>query len=78
MAKTTLDSILKRIEKGEIEPVYLVSGDLVAAEPQALRLAEAVAKRAGCSVESHKRPDRLSHLFADLRTLGLFRPPKSC
>ena len=76
MAKTTLDSILKRIEKGEIEPVYLVSGDLVAAEPQALRLAEAVAKRAGCSVESHKRPDRLSHLFADLRTLGLFSPAK--
>ena len=76
MAKTTLDSILKRIEKDQVEPVYLISGDLVAAEPQALRLAKALAERAGCTLETHKRPDRLSNIFADLRTLGLFSPAK--
>ena len=72
MAKTSLDGILKNIEAGKVEPVYLISGDLVAAEPQATRLAKAVAEKAGCSVESHKRPDRLDSLFADLRTFSLF------
>ena len=69
---TSLDKILKQIEGGTVEPVYLVSGDLVAAEPQALRLAEAVAAKSGCAVESHKRPDQLGALFADLRTYSLF------
>ena len=76
MAKASLDAILKRIAKGDVEPVYLISGDLVAAEPQATRLAQAVAERAGCAVESHKRPDRLSSLFADLRTFSMFATAK--
>lgn len=69
---SSLDAILKKIDAGDIEPVYLVSGDLVAAQPQALRLAEAVAAKVGCTVESYKRPDRLGSLFADLRTFSLF------
>ena len=72
----SLDAILKNIDAGDVQPVYLVSGDLVAAEPQARRLAEAVAAKAGCTVESHKRPDRLGSLFADLRTYSLFAAAK--
>lgn len=76
MAGNTLESILKRVEQGNIEPVYLVSGDLVAAEPQAARLASAVAAKVGCDVESHKRPDHLASIFSDLRTVAMFAPAK--
>ncbi|MEM1206045.1 MAG: hypothetical protein AAGN66_22635 [Acidobacteriota bacterium] len=71
-----LGSILAGIESGDACSVYLVSGDLVSAEPQATRLAEALARRAGCDVETHRRPARLAPIFADLRTYSLFSSAK--
>lgn len=73
---TKLDAVLEEIAQGRPSPVYLVGGDLVAAEPRAARLAEAVAQRSGCTVETHRRPARLDTLFADLRTFSLFGSAK--
>ncbi|MEO1367115.1 MAG: hypothetical protein AAFX50_08040, partial [Acidobacteriota bacterium] len=70
--KTTLEKLIDDIGAGRPRPVYLVGGDLVAAEPQAARLAEAVAGKVGCAVETHRRPPRLGPIFADLRTFSLF------
>lgn len=56
--------------------VYLVAGELVLAEPAAERLARALAERAGCEVETHRRPPSLAPLLDDLRTYSLFAPAK--
>lgn len=69
---TTVASIVDRIGQGKIHPVYLVHGDAVLAEPQAMAIAEAVAARFGCEVEVRRRVPTLSPLLADLRTLSLF------
>ncbi|HEX9669601.1 MAG TPA: hypothetical protein VGC93_08965 [Thermoanaerobaculia bacterium] len=63
---------LARSPEGAGQPVWLVQGDLVLAEPAAARLAVALAERAGCAVESHRRPADLLPLLADLRTYSLF------
>lgn len=72
----TLDAVLKEVAAGRAQPVYLVGGDRVAAEPKATRLAEAIAQKAGCEVEVHRRPSRLDPIFADLRTFSLFASAK--
>lgn len=74
--KSTLEAALRRIAAGESLPVYLVVGDLVLAEPAAKRLAEALGERAGCPVEVHRRPPRLTTVLEDLRTYSLFSPAK--
>jgi hypothetical protein len=56
--------------------VYLVEGDRATAEPAARRLAEALAQRAGCALEAHVRPPRLSPILGDLRTYALFSSAK--
>ncbi|MEM6795560.1 MAG: hypothetical protein AAF725_16395 [Acidobacteriota bacterium] len=76
MPKSPVDRLIADLDGAPPRPVYLVGGDLVAAEPQAVRLAEAVAEKVGCSVESYRRPTDLSSLFADLRTLALFASAK--
>ena len=67
---------LARSPEGAGQPVWLVHGDLVLAEPAAARLAAALAERAGCAVESHRRPADLLPLLADLRTYSLFASGK--
>jgi hypothetical protein len=57
-------------------PVYLVAGELVLAEPAAERIAKALAERAGCAVETHRRPPSLTPLLDDLRTYSLFAAGK--
>ena len=76
MKSATLEGLLGKISKGEIQPVYLVSGDLVLAEPQARRLAKALAEKAGCTVESYRHPAGLGSLLEDLRTYSLFSTAK--
>ncbi|MCP4661542.1 MAG: hypothetical protein GY856_39580 [bacterium] len=53
-----------------------MSGDLVLAEPQATRLAAALAAKGGCEVERYRRPPRLTTVLADLRTYSLFASAK--
>lgn len=72
----SVDAVLRAIEGGEIRPVYLVSGELVVAEPQALRIAEALAGKAGCEVDVHRRPADLGRVFTDLQTFSLFASAK--
>lgn len=72
----SLDSLLAGVASGESGPVFLIHGDLVLAEPAAVRLAEALAAAAGCGVETHRYPPRLTPLLADLRTFALFVPAK--
>ena len=76
MKSATLEGLLGKISKGETQPVYLVSGDLVLAEPQARRLAKALAEKAGCAVESYRHPAGLGPLLKDLRTYSLFSTAK--
>ena len=71
-----VDELLARLAAGEVQPVYLVAGDLVLAEPAAARIADAVARRAGCAVTAARRPARLAPLLEDLRTYSLFEPAK--
>lgn len=71
-----LDDLIARATSGRAGPAYLVVGDRVLAEPAAERLAAAVAETAGCEVETHRRPPRLTPLLADLRTFALFAPAK--
>ncbi len=56
--------------------MYVVEGDRVLAEPAATRVAQTLAERAGCSVETHVRPARLSPILGDLRTFALFASAK--
>ncbi|HEX6203642.1 MAG TPA: hypothetical protein VF100_11615, partial [Thermoanaerobaculia bacterium] len=62
----------------------VVAGEMVLAEPAALRVARAAAERAGAgadavpgvSIQIHRHPPRLAPLLADLRTYSLFSPAK--
>jgi hypothetical protein len=76
MAADVLAPLLAAVAAGRREPLYLVAGDLVLAEPAAERLAAALAAAAGCEVERHRRPARLTPLLEDLRTYSLFTPAK--
>ncbi len=69
---TSLEAIIASLEQGGNEPVYLVSGNLVLAEPAAKKLAEALAVRGNADVEMIRRPPRLGDLLGDLRTFSLF------
>jgi DNA polymerase III delta subunit len=71
-----LTHLIARATSGAGGPVYLVTGDRVLAEPAAERLASAVAEKAGCPVETHRRPPRLAPILGDLRTFALFAPAK--
>jgi DNA polymerase III delta subunit len=71
-----IDKLLQAVAEGRREPVYLLHGDLVLAEPAARRLAEALAAAAGCDVEVRHQPPRLGPLLDDLRTFSLFSPAK--
>jgi DNA polymerase-3 subunit delta len=68
----TVDAVLVALEGAANEPIYLVSGDLVLAEPAARRLAEALAARGQAQVETLRRPARLADALGDLRTYSLF------
>ncbi len=76
MAKPTIETLLQAAAGGGGSPVYLVSGDLVVAAPQAEKLAEGLAKAAGCEVESWRRPGGLGEIFQNLRTFSLFNTAK--
>ena len=73
----TLDSILQSIAAGRGEQIYLVTGDLVLAEPQATKIAQALAEKNGCAVDVHRRPSSLGPVLIDLRTYGLFASAKA-
>ena len=68
----TIESALAALEDGPNEAIYLVSGNLVLAEPAAKRLAEALAARGGAQVEVNRHPPRLTDALGDLRTFSLF------
>lgn len=68
----TVESVLAALESEPNEPVYLISGNPVLAEPAAKRLAEALAGRGGAQVEVIRRPTRMSDLLGDVRTFSLF------
>lgn len=70
------EDLLEAVAGGAVEPVYLIHGDLVLAEPAGERLAAALAEVAGCRVETHRRPPRLTEILDDLRTFSLFEPAK--
>jgi hypothetical protein len=71
---TSVESFLARLGRSGPQ-VCLVHGDLVLAEPAAVRAAEALAGAhglAGEHVELHRHPPSLSTLLQDLRTYSLF------
>jgi hypothetical protein len=71
-----LDQLIDDLGRQSPHPVYLVHGDLVVSEPAARRIAEAVARVAGCEVDERRHPERLSSVLDDLRTFSLFDPAK--
>lgn len=68
----SLESLLEGLEEGPNQPVYLISGNPVLAEPAARRLADRLAERGDGEVEVVRRPTKLSDLLGDLRTFSLF------
>ena len=70
-----IDTLVAAAGRGG-QPVWLVHGDLVLAEPAAARVAEALATAGGCAVETHRRPAALAPLLDDLRTYSLFAAAK--
>ena len=72
MPKPSLDQLLKAAQAGDTRPVYLISGDLTVAEPPAERLAEAVADKVDCEVETRRRPSDFAAILQNLRTYSLF------
>lgn len=76
MPPSRLEDLLEAVAGGSVEPIYLIHGDLVLAEPAGERLADALAEHAGCRVETHRRPPRLAEIFDDLRTFSLFESAK--
>ncbi len=75
-ASKNLDELLREVAGGAAHPVYLVRGDLVVAEPQAMRLATALAEKNGCEVERYRRPASLAPILANLKTYSLFESAK--
>jgi hypothetical protein len=78
---TPLDDLLAAAAAGRLGPVAVVAGEMVLAEPAALRLARAAAERAGATppesaIQVHRHPPRLGPLLADLRTFSLFAAAK--
>lgn len=71
-----IETFLAGLSHQEPPQVCLVQGDLVLAEPAALRVAEALAKGAGIAVETYRHPPSLSPLLQDLRTFSLFASAK--
>ena len=75
-SKTTVDGLIKALDTASRQSVYLVSGDLVVAEPQARKLATALADLSGCEVTQQRRPAEMGSVLADLRTFSLFASAK--
>lgn len=75
-ADTAIEKLLLGADQGRLQPVVLVTGDLVLAEPAARRLAEGLAAALGCQLSVRRRPESLAPLLADLRTHSLFEPAK--
>jgi hypothetical protein len=71
-----LEDLVGGVAGGSVEPVYLIHGDLVLAEPAGERLAAALAETAGCRVVTHRRPPHLTEILDDLRTFSLFDSAK--
>ena len=76
MAGPSLERLLAALADGQRHPIYLISGDLVVAEPQAEKLARALAEAAGCEVETRRRPTDLGSVLQNLRTYSLFGEAK--
>ncbi|MEE9562581.1 MAG: hypothetical protein V3W50_05890 [Thermoanaerobaculia bacterium] len=70
------DRFLETIDQGKREPVYLVAGDRVLAEPAAGRIGERLARLVDCQVEIYRRPAGLGQILADLKTFSLFSTAK--
>ena len=72
----SIEKITAQIAEGPPQPLYLVVGDRVLAEPAALRIAEKLARKVGCDVQVFRRPAELGPLLADLKTYSLFSSAK--
>jgi hypothetical protein len=72
----SVEKFLAGLGRGERPQVCLVHGDLVLAAPAAERVAEALARTAGCAIEAHRHPPSLPGLLQDLRTYSLFTAAK--
>jgi DNA polymerase III delta subunit len=71
-----VDRLLEAIDQGAREPVYVVAGDRVLAEPAAGRIGERIARAVDCEVEIYRRPAGLGAILADLKTFSLFSSAK--
>ncbi len=72
----TLETVFGAVDSGRRQPLYLVAGDRVLAEPAAVQLGERLAAQAGCEAHVHRRPESLSAILTDLRTFSLFSTAK--
>jgi DNA polymerase III delta subunit len=72
----SLETVLEAVESGRRQPLYLVAGDRVLAEPAAVKIGERLAAQVGCDPEVHHRPESLGGILADLRTFSLFSTAK--
>lgn len=73
-AAASSDGFLARLGDGKAQ-VCLIHGDLVLAEPAAVRAAEVLAKLHGLPadrIETHRHPSSLAPVLQDLRTYSLF------
>lgn len=71
-----VETLVQKVEQGQIESIYLIGGEAVLAEPAGKRLAEAIAAARECQVQSARRPEDLGAILADLRTFSLFDAAK--
>ena len=71
-----VDAAVDRIESGDRQPLYLVTGEQVVAMKAATRIAGALAAGSGCEVAVYRRPAELRPILADLLTFSLFDPAK--
>jgi DNA polymerase III subunit delta len=67
-----LEPFLKSLEGGSPQSIFLVTGDLVLAEPAGVRLASELATRVGGEVEVRRHPPSLRAVLDDLKTFSLF------
>ncbi len=72
----TVDRLLANLEAAAPPAVALVIGDLTLAEAGAQRIADRIAERTGCAVETHRHPPGVDAILADLRTYSLFSAGK--